>query len=152
MAFKATVKQTDNAYLTATFFSLFLGVLGVDRFYMGQVWLGILKLISFGGFGIWWLIDFIWIALGNAKTKSGKKLQRSESSEKIVYIGVIVFVVLQIFGAIVSTISYGETLKSIDKGIQDFTTAIDGAVIEATGSGDDKKGEGTIMITFPEQK
>ena len=42
--------------------SIFLGQLGIDRFMMGQVGLGILKLITFGGFGIWWLIDVILIA------------------------------------------------------------------------------------------
>jgi TM2 domain-containing membrane protein YozV len=42
--------------------SIFFGTLGVDRFIMGQVGLGILKLITGGGFGIWWLIDVILIA------------------------------------------------------------------------------------------
>ena len=42
--------------------SLVFGSLGVDRFIMGHVGLGILKLITFGGFGIWWLIDLILIA------------------------------------------------------------------------------------------
>jgi TM2 domain-containing membrane protein YozV len=34
-----------------------LGFLGADRFYQGQVLWGILKLITLGGAGIWWLID-----------------------------------------------------------------------------------------------
>lgn len=42
--------------------SIFFGTLGVDRFMMGQVILGLLKLVTFGGFGIWWLIDVILIA------------------------------------------------------------------------------------------
>ncbi|MCH9625003.1 MAG: hypothetical protein S4CHLAM123_01650 [Chlamydiales bacterium] len=42
--------------------SLFFGTLGVDRFIMGHVGLGLLKLITGGGFGIWWLIDVILIA------------------------------------------------------------------------------------------
>jgi len=43
--------------------SILFGQLGVDRFMMGQVGLGILKLITFGGLGIWWLIDVILIAM-----------------------------------------------------------------------------------------
>jgi len=42
--------------------SIFFGQLGVDRFIMGHVGLGILKLITFGGFGIRWIIDVILIA------------------------------------------------------------------------------------------
>ena len=42
--------------------SILFGSFGVDRFIMGHVGLGILKLITFGGCGIWWLIDLILIA------------------------------------------------------------------------------------------
>ena len=42
--------------------SIVFGILGVDRFIMGHVGLGILKLITLGGCGIWWLIDLILIA------------------------------------------------------------------------------------------
>ena len=42
--------------------SIIFGTLGVDRFIMGHVGLGILKLITGGGCGIWWLIDLILIA------------------------------------------------------------------------------------------
>ena len=42
--------------------SVIFGTLGVDRFIMGHIGLGILKLITLGGCGIWWLIDVILIA------------------------------------------------------------------------------------------
>jgi TM2 domain-containing membrane protein YozV len=42
--------------------SVVFGELGVDRFLMGKVGTGILKLITFGGIGIWWLVDVILIA------------------------------------------------------------------------------------------
>ena len=43
--------------------SILVGSLGVDRFMMGQIGLGILKLITGGGCGIWWLVDMILIAI-----------------------------------------------------------------------------------------
>ena len=42
--------------------SIVFGSLGVDRFIMGKIGTGILKLITFGGLGIWWLADVILIA------------------------------------------------------------------------------------------
>lgn len=59
---------------TALILSILLGELGVDRFYLGYVGLGILKLLTAGGFGIWWLIDLILIATGKMTAKDGSEL------------------------------------------------------------------------------
>lgn len=53
--------------------SIFLGYLGIDRFYIGDVGLGILKLITFGGFGIWTLIDWFLI-MDSTREKNLKSL------------------------------------------------------------------------------
>lgn len=42
--------------------SVFVGWIGVDRYLMHKVGTGILKLVTFGGLGIWWLVDIILIA------------------------------------------------------------------------------------------
>ncbi len=49
-------------WILALVMSIVFGSLGVDRFIMGHVGLGILKLFTFGGFGVWWLVDLILIA------------------------------------------------------------------------------------------
>jgi len=49
-------------WMLALLMSIFFGSFGIDRFVMGHIGLGILKLITAGGFGIWWLIDVILIA------------------------------------------------------------------------------------------
>lgn len=41
--------------------SILLGGYGIDRIYIGEVGLGILKLLTCGGLGVWWLIDLFLI-------------------------------------------------------------------------------------------
>lgn len=54
--------EKEVNWILALLMSLFFGSIGVDRFIMGHVVLGILKLLTGGGFGIWWIIDVILIA------------------------------------------------------------------------------------------
>lgn len=50
--------KSDEIYqLVGTVLSWSLGYLGADRFYKGDIGLGVLKLVTLGAFGIWWLVD-----------------------------------------------------------------------------------------------
>ena len=66
--------EGEKKWLTALLLSWFLGCFGVDRFYLGYTGLGIAKLLTFGGCGIWALIDLILIILGKTKAADGSEL------------------------------------------------------------------------------
>ena len=68
--------ESDKEYIVAVLLSWFLGGLGVDRFYMGYTGLGVAKLLTLGGCGIWALIDAILITIGQVPDAQGRPLRR----------------------------------------------------------------------------
>lgn len=59
---------------TSLIVSLLGGGLGIDRFIIGDVGLGVGKLLTCGGFGIWTIVDWFMI-MGATREKNMKKLQ-----------------------------------------------------------------------------
>ena len=68
----------STEWLTLFLLSLFLGEFGVDRFFVGKIGTGILKLITFGGCGIWWLVDWIMIACERFTDSKGNVIKREK--------------------------------------------------------------------------
>jgi TM2 domain-containing membrane protein YozV len=66
----------QKSWLAALLLCLFLGGLGVHRFYTGKIGTGILMILTFGGLGIWVLVDLIMIAVGSFKDKQGNELAK----------------------------------------------------------------------------
>ena len=65
---------SDKSWTTAIILSFLVGVFGVDRFYTGHVGLGIGKLLTAGGCGLWALIDLILIATRKVTDSDGNPL------------------------------------------------------------------------------
>ncbi len=72
-------------WMTATFLCLFLGWLGAHRYYTGHYITGILQLLTFGGFGIWVLIDLVMIYTDSFKDDMNMLLTRPEHIRSNVY-------------------------------------------------------------------
>ena len=56
---------TTHCFFTVLLQSVFLGCFGVDRFVLGHVGAGVGKVITLGGFGVWWLVDIVLLLTGS---------------------------------------------------------------------------------------
>jgi ribosomal protein L40E len=66
----------EKDWLVALLLSILVGTLGVDRFYLGYIGLGIIKLLTAGGCGIWWIVDIILIATNKMTDAQGRPLRQ----------------------------------------------------------------------------
>jgi len=69
-------KPSEKSWWTAFFLSLFLGLYGIDRMYVGFLGLGILKLLTMGGIGVWWIADLIFLCSNKMRDSHGNIIQR----------------------------------------------------------------------------
>jgi TM2 domain-containing membrane protein YozV len=65
----------QNKFLITLLLCLFVGNLGVHRFYTGHIAIGVVQLLTGGGCLIWWLIDFILIVSGSFKDAEGNPIK-----------------------------------------------------------------------------
>jgi TM2 domain-containing membrane protein YozV len=74
MATPPPVVNPSKSFTTALLLSIFVGSLGVDRFYLGHIGLGLVKLFTLGGCGVWYIIDIILIATRQVNDAQGRPL------------------------------------------------------------------------------
>jgi TM2 domain-containing membrane protein YozV len=67
---------SDKSRAVALLLCGILGWLGAHRFYVGKIGTGILMIVTFGGFGLWLLIDLVCVTLGLFRDKQGRVVFR----------------------------------------------------------------------------
>ena len=86
--------ESQKSFIATWLLAYFLGIFGVDRFYLGKVGTGIAKLLTLGGCGIWALVDLILVLAGAQKDKFGRPLQGYDQHKKLAWIVTAVLVLL----------------------------------------------------------
>ncbi len=74
--------RSEKGFVPTLLLCYFLGFLGAHRFYTDKIGSGILMLVTFGGFGIWTLIDLIMIICGEFKDNDGLPIKQPASPTK----------------------------------------------------------------------
>jgi TM2 domain-containing membrane protein YozV len=70
--YSADKQVSPLSRLAALLLCLFVGALGVHRFYVGKIGTGVAMIFTLGGLGIWVLIDLIMIIVGSFTDVNGK--------------------------------------------------------------------------------
>ncbi len=65
---------SDKRLLPAFLLNSLVGIFGVHRFYVGKIGTGLLQLFTFGGFGLWAIVDHFMLAWGCFTDKAGNRV------------------------------------------------------------------------------
>lgn len=130
---QAAGAKSPKSAKVALVLCLFLGMLGIHRFYVGKIGTGILMLLTGGGFGLWVLVDLIFIVNNKFEDKQGNLLELTRNPSPLKKAMLVIGVLLAGF------ILYVATLFTI---VMFATSGIVGTVklqLDALRSGDIEK-------------
>ncbi|MCL2091275.1 MAG: NINE protein [Micrococcales bacterium] len=76
----------SKSFVATWLLAWFLGNLGIDRFYLGKIGTGLVKLVTAGGLGVWALYDLFLTLLGHQTAKDGSRLAGYDQHKKLAWI------------------------------------------------------------------
>jgi len=98
-------KTSEKSAVVTLLLCMFLGNLGIHRFYVGKWFTGILMFVTLGGFGIWYLVDIALIVCNRFTDRQGRivDLAKNPASFKTV-MGVFAALIILFYGFIIGSI------------------------------------------------
>ncbi len=80
-----------KSYHVTLMLALIFGLFGFDRFYLGKIGTGILKLVTFGGLFVWWVIDVFLLLFNKQTDVYGLELEGSETRNPVFLMFLLIF-------------------------------------------------------------
>ncbi len=97
------LQTAQKSWLVTALLSFFVGFLGIHRFYTGYIGIGIAQLLTFGGCGLWALIDLICILANKFNDAKGQTLEGYNKAVAIALVATsLLLLVLSRFSSILS--------------------------------------------------
>ena len=99
--------ESDKTFAITFWLSLVFGIVGADRFYLGKNWTGAIKLLTGGGYGIWWLFDLVTLLRGATLDAKRRPLSGYPASVAAYVIATALLLSL-LLGLVIFVVLYGE--------------------------------------------
>lgn len=111
-------EQGEGRHFLAVFFLSFMwGAFGADRFYLGKIGTGILKLVTLGGLGVWVIVDLALVMSGAMRDKQGRSMLEFQRYKKFAVRTVIIFAVVL---GVTTLLTGGLLVFAVTQAVNDF--------------------------------